>query len=220
MTSWARAFAGEVVKVQRWSDTHVRSSGGGGYVDPKFGGFVSPPQIYSDIKQRCSIFVRDCNGIETEFDVSSLKLSFNEGNKVFFVWGSMSGDEIGPYAYVANYTTQRKSSINDRDLKAYKDASKYTDTPLLLPILAGLSVWLIIYFVFGNLSGFFFLGQNILAVLTLGCVNLVISEKHASDGYVIENERRNIYAEQINTAIAKYSGTVKIKSTRFMEFED
>lgn len=40
-------YAATVVDVQQWTETHVNSHGGGGYIHPQFGGYVEAPKITS-----------------------------------------------------------------------------------------------------------------------------------------------------------------------------
>ena len=102
---WVCVFVGKVVSMSRWSDTHVSSSGGGGYVGQS-GGYVSPPVVRSSVKQRLEVFVKDENGKEQSFDLSEpVDVSFREGSNLQIIWGSLRGGP-GEFLYVENLDTQ------------------------------------------------------------------------------------------------------------------
>ena len=68
-------FVGEkknvtVKHVETWTENHLSSSGGGGYIDPKFGGYVNTPNITNNIVERKSIYVAGADGVESEYRLS------------------------------------------------------------------------------------------------------------------------------------------------------
>ena len=79
------AYKAEVVsEPQIWTETHISSSGGGGYVHPEHGGHVSAPTISSNIIERQRYFVKYSNGNESELrDV----ISARKGHKIWVIFG-------------------------------------------------------------------------------------------------------------------------------------
>lgn len=78
-------YEGTVVSIQRWSDTHISSSGGGGYVDPKFGGHVAAPQLNSQIVQRAEVFIKDKIGMQHALKLSDTGIPLTDGNQIIAV---------------------------------------------------------------------------------------------------------------------------------------
>jgi hypothetical protein len=76
------AKTGEVGGSKTWSDTIVESSGGGGYVSGKYGGYVAAPKISSTVKIRTIFYLILDNGQEVEIDSSGWDFSPRDGQKV------------------------------------------------------------------------------------------------------------------------------------------
>lgn len=56
-----------VKQVESWTENHFSSSGGGGYIHPKFGGHVDAPRIVNNIIERKAIYVADAHNVESEY---------------------------------------------------------------------------------------------------------------------------------------------------------
>jgi hypothetical protein len=78
-------YQGTVFSIRRWSDTHVWSSGGGGYVDPKIGGRVESAQISSEVVQKAEVFIKDDQGVQHALELTDVGVPLTEGNKVIAV---------------------------------------------------------------------------------------------------------------------------------------
>ena len=78
-------YQGTVLSHRRWSDTHIWSSGGGGYVDPKFGGHVAAAQISSQILQKVEVFIKDDNGLQHALELTDVGVPITDGNKIIAV---------------------------------------------------------------------------------------------------------------------------------------
>ena len=91
---------GVVTSTKRWSDTHIRSYGGGGYVGSG-GGYVSAPQVTSNVVQRLEISVRDSHGKESFEDVSGYGVRFKDGDGIAFLKETASEN----FVYLENTTT-------------------------------------------------------------------------------------------------------------------
>lgn len=87
----------------KWSETHVSSSGGGGYVHPQHGGHVSAPQVSSTVLERSSYFVKTDNGREIELRDH---VAARKGHVINLVYGSDNGGESHLLATV-NPTTSK-----------------------------------------------------------------------------------------------------------------
>ncbi len=102
---WADASVSTVIKMNRFSETDVWSSGGGGYIDPKFGGHVAAAQVHSNITQRAEVFHRDDNGNEKSDDLGFTGIKMREGSRIFILWGAEKGVDSGHIRYVENLDT-------------------------------------------------------------------------------------------------------------------
>ncbi|MDP1697059.1 MAG: hypothetical protein U0975_10610 [Erythrobacter sp.] len=76
---------GVIVGDKKWAETHVYSSGGGGYIGPQ-GGYVRPPTLNSNVSTNHEIWIKE-NGSEREFPISlrNTDLKVREGHKVAVV---------------------------------------------------------------------------------------------------------------------------------------
>ena len=79
------AYMAEVVsESQIWTETHIVSSGGGGYVHPEHGGHVSAPSISSGVIERQRYFVKYKNGNEAEIRDA---VGTRKGHKLWIIFG-------------------------------------------------------------------------------------------------------------------------------------
>lgn len=119
-TAWMIIIEGEVIHLdtKNWSDTHVSSSGGGGYVGPK-GGFVSAPSIHSTVTQRqqTKFWVREADGMECEFTLMDTDCGFSvvPGQKVRIAWGANISKERGDYLFAYNFSSRENWHFHMRD---------------------------------------------------------------------------------------------------------
>ena len=89
-----------VSEPQIWAETHIYSSGGGGYVHPEHGGHVSAPTISSDIIERERYFVKFNDGSEMELRDA---VSTRKGHIIYLIYGGFENQ--GNYL-VATYNPQ------------------------------------------------------------------------------------------------------------------
>lgn len=105
-------ITGEVKGAQRWSDTHVSSSGGGGWVGPH-GGRVESAQVRSNVVQRGKFFLCENNG--TEHEIHSL-FGVRDGQRVIAAWGGDVHSKRGHLMGLHNLATGERS-IMDREVR-------------------------------------------------------------------------------------------------------
>lgn len=94
------------MSTHRWSDTHVTSSGGGGFIDPQIGGRVHAPRIESTVVQRIEVFSKDEAGTERRLDLKDIPIGFHSGNRLLCVsWypGNRAGEQV---LYLENLDTR------------------------------------------------------------------------------------------------------------------
>ena len=102
--AWLCRFEGVVVHADRRFETHVSSSGGGGYIGPS-GGYLAEPQIRSTTTDHQTIFLRGSDGSEQSFDLQDWDLAVRPGSRMVVVWGARDGRSNGPFMGVRNLDT-------------------------------------------------------------------------------------------------------------------
>lgn len=91
---------GEVVGQQKWSETEVHSSGGGGYVQQ--GGYVRPPQVSSTSHEKHEFWIREEDGKEIAINFTDANFPVREGQKVWVAWGNNNRSN-GNSSYLFGY---------------------------------------------------------------------------------------------------------------------
>lgn len=99
-----QAFSGEVITDRKWSETHVHSSGGGGYLG-SHGGYIRPPSISSTVVTRSQFWLRDNAGREISVSGSDLDFEVRPGHRVTAVCGYTEASERGTYVFLLNHDT-------------------------------------------------------------------------------------------------------------------
>lgn len=129
---------GEVRGAQRWSDTHVSSSGGGGWVGPQ-GGRVAAAQVHSNVVQRGKFFLCQDNG--TEQEIHSL-FGVRDGQRVIAAWGGDVHSKRGHLMALHNLATGERL-IMDREVRRLNAGFGGCALAIAALIAAGLGAMLI-----------------------------------------------------------------------------
>jgi hypothetical protein len=103
---WLRKDTGVVESVKDWSDTHVRSSGGGGYLREGTGN-ISAPDVRITSVHRQVFFLKCDDGTQKECDTTSINVGV--GHTVTAVCGAKQGKNKGYYLGFHNHTTNREA---------------------------------------------------------------------------------------------------------------
>ena len=99
-----RQVAGEVIGNRKWSETHVTSSGGGGFVGA-YGGVITAPSIQSRTVTRSEIWIRDEAGQERPLQLAGLDIPVREGHRIAVVWAVPDGKDSGEIVLICNQTS-------------------------------------------------------------------------------------------------------------------
>ncbi len=106
--AWLLIVEGVVTHInsQRWSDTYVSSSGGGGYVGSE-GGYVSAPAVRSNVQQRSRLefWIRENNQTEHHIVLEDSNFAVAPGHRIRMAWGGNVTNERGPYLFASNFTS-------------------------------------------------------------------------------------------------------------------
>lgn len=102
-TYWFCTLSGEISSVRKWSTTTVTTSGGGGYIHPKYGGFINPPAVNTQTQNHQKFWIVSPDGRETEIYLNNF--SCREGQQATIIWGALKGAKTGNYLAIKNDTT-------------------------------------------------------------------------------------------------------------------
>lgn len=80
-------FEGEIAGDKTWSESHIHSSGGGGYIGP-YGGNIRGPSISSSNSTHQEIWVRQANGQEFPLQLTNQNVMVRAGHKVALIVGA------------------------------------------------------------------------------------------------------------------------------------
>ncbi len=104
-------FTGEVVGSDKYSETYVSSSGGGGYVGPN-GGHVSAPTVSSTTVTCHEFWLRGEDGTEKSISLRGYDIPLRTGQKVTMVMAGDAKASTGRYTTLVNHSAQRHWTIN------------------------------------------------------------------------------------------------------------
>ncbi len=91
-----------------WSETHISSSGGGGYVHPTYGGHVSGPSVSSRSVEREKYFVKMDDGKELELRDA---VPGRKGHNIILVYGGIDGQ---PNYLLATYNSETSMYVPEK----------------------------------------------------------------------------------------------------------
>jgi hypothetical protein len=98
-------LTGAVISSQKHSETHVSSSGGGGYLH-KGSGYVSAPVVTSRIVTKHEFWIRKEDGQDVPVNLTNANVSVAEGQTVSLVLASVSGLEGAPPVLIINHNAK------------------------------------------------------------------------------------------------------------------
>jgi hypothetical protein len=126
---WLRKNTGIVESVKDWSETHISSSGGGGYLSEGTG-HVSAPTVTSRSVHRQVFFVKYEDGTQKEFDTTLIGVAV--GHKVTSVFGAKQGKYGHPLAFY-NHTTNTHAFCGEKAYN-YRDFGQRRVVGLLFAV--------------------------------------------------------------------------------------
>lgn len=122
---WINGVRGKIIGSKVWTETHVSSSGGGGYLHNGTGQ-VHAPTVHSTIIEKGETWVKTKNGKDVCIPA---KITGIEGHDVLALWGNLNeiNSQTGPYLYWRNFSTDKHSDIGLHDRRMFlseKDSFK------------------------------------------------------------------------------------------------
>ncbi|MCW2315889.1 hypothetical protein M2322_001433 [Rhodoblastus acidophilus] len=110
---WIYGVRGTVTSASKWTESHVSSSGGGGFI-ANGSGYVNAPQVSTTVVERGEFWVRTSDGKEVRI---SENLPVAPGHEVVVLWGDVAGKKWGSNLYWCNCTSQMHSAIQNKKCK-------------------------------------------------------------------------------------------------------
>jgi hypothetical protein len=105
---------GEVLGSNKYSETHVSSSGGGGYVG-KYGGNVSAPQIHSTAVTNHEFWIKTEDGVEVDIKLQGTDIPLRVGQRISVIAATRKGSERMWYSVLVNHSAGKHWFINKAD---------------------------------------------------------------------------------------------------------
>lgn len=105
-------LTGEVVGSEKYSETHVTSSGGGGYVGGG-GGYVSAPTVSSSTVINHEFWLRSEGGREVPVRFKGVEIPLRQGQKISLISVGRKGAGDKYYTTLINHQAGRHWSLND-----------------------------------------------------------------------------------------------------------
>lgn len=147
---------GEVISSNKTSETHIMSSGGGGHVDPQYGGHVAAAQISSKVITVHEFWFREENGNEVAVNMRDVNIPLAVGQKITLLLSGLVNEKSGYSYYVVLYNhSAKKHWLMLNGLGLYHKACEpevkmFVMNAKFLAVFAGLL--LIWYYISGYIS--------------------------------------------------------------------
>jgi hypothetical protein len=106
------SVTGEVIGTNKYSETHVSSSGGGGYVG-QYGGHVSAPTIHSSTITNHEFWIKTEDGYEKDIKLRGVDIPLRAGQKITLISAGMKGEDTGWHCIFINHSAGKHWFINN-----------------------------------------------------------------------------------------------------------
>ena len=122
------SITGEVLGQNKYSETHVSSSGGGGYVG-EHGGRVHAPTVHSTTITNHEFWIKKEDGGEYAVQLSGCDIPLNKKKKITLISAGIKGKKTRYYCILVNHNANRHWFINkaealNQKLKIYRPSGK------------------------------------------------------------------------------------------------
>lgn len=127
-------ITGEILGTQKYSETHVSSSGGGGYVN-QGNGYISAPTVHSRVVTQHEFWLKTEDGQEVAIKLSGFDIPLREGQKITIISAGNAGENSGWYSVLVNHNAGQHWFLNN----AARLNQKLKFAPLsITPVVAGM----------------------------------------------------------------------------------
>jgi hypothetical protein len=114
---WVYGVRGKIIGSKTWTETHVSSSGGGGYIH-KGTGQIHAPTVHSTTVERGEVWIRNKDGKDICIPHN---LEGLQGHDVLVLWGNVNDTDPknGPHLYWRNFSTDKHQIIAGHSRKMF-----------------------------------------------------------------------------------------------------
>lgn len=133
---------GEVLGQNKYSETHVSSSGGGGYVG-QHGGHVSAPQVRSTAITNHEFWIKTDDGAEKSVQLSGCDIPLREGHKITLITAGLKGKKSSYHSILVNHNAKKHWFIKEaQELNKLLGLQIASGKSILI---AGLIIWFVVW---------------------------------------------------------------------------
>ncbi len=98
---WVETMTGRVLGEKKWAETHIHSSGGGGYVHGGTG-YVNPVRVTSSHTTRHEFWLQRADGQELCVALADSPARVRENQTICVAWAARQGQGRGPFLLLHN----------------------------------------------------------------------------------------------------------------------
>lgn len=137
------SYTGEVLDSNKYSETHVYSSGGGGTVNSG-SGYVDGPTVHSSSSTVHEFWIKESNGIEKAISVSGYDIPLRAGQKITVIYAGQKG--LSQYLWaLVNHNAQKHWFLSKKGFEylnriTFLGFLKFVTYPVIIFFLAMLAL--------------------------------------------------------------------------------
>lgn len=133
---------GEVLGQNKFSETHVSSSGGGGYVG-KTGGYVGAANISSEAVTNHEFWIKKDDGTEESVQLLGHDIPLREGQTISMIYAANKGGDTSYPCALINHNAKRSWKIvQAQSLNTVLAIDKASPMGLLQSLVVGWLAWI------------------------------------------------------------------------------
>jgi len=107
-------ITGEVIGSDKYKETHVSSSCGGGNISGSItggygsvSGHISAPNIHSEVITNHEFWIKTEDGLEKDVKLYNRDIPLRVGQKVTLIWATRKGRSNSPYTILVNHSANK-----------------------------------------------------------------------------------------------------------------
>jgi hypothetical protein len=137
---------GVVLGQTKYTETHVSSSGGGGYVG-KHGGKIEAPTIDSEIITKHEFWLKKSDGVEQCIKLTDCDIPVRTGQQVSVISAKLQDSHKKQFVALINHNAKRHWMINSAE-KLNKQLG--IETPTGMSLMLSIGIWFLVGIIFSS----------------------------------------------------------------------
>lgn len=142
-------LTGEVFSNNKFSETHVSSSGGGGHVDPQYGGHVAAAQVSSTVTTVHEFWIKDDKGEEHPVNLRGHDIPLALGQKITLISSGLVGAPQHHYVLIYNHNAKKYWALQ-KAIGLHAAYSEQSVMKFLIKILIAIAIYIILLNITGG----------------------------------------------------------------------